>query len=241
MARTKRVRVTVDAGSRKKARAFMSVLKRSGRNHIAMTVPFGGRGAGARNTFKPEYKLTQGDWTGGNLPSFVGGGYIQLLNACTLGTDNFNRIGRRIKVTQIMFRAHAWMSPVANINGTAFRIMVICDRQPNGAVFTLADLLSNQGNATTAFNNLDNRDRFKVLWDKHDSLGGFTQAAPSSNSKNYNVYLSGKKLPNEETTYKGNAGTIADIATCAYYIVAFADTASTLTFQGTWRIRYTDA
>ena len=61
------------------------------------------------------------------------------------------------------------VAPGANVVDNMARIMIVYDRQPNGAIATIANILS--AATSVSFMNLDNRDRFKVICDIHFKLG----------------------------------------------------------------------
>ena len=125
---------------------------------------------------------------------------ISVLNDVAQGSSAITRIGRKILMKSILVQGSL-------TNSNAFgRILIVYDRQPNGALPAATDVLTS--NTMMAVQNLDNRDRFIILADifpyaQDESLAGEINGAPMC----YKRYIK----CNLETVYGGNAGTIADI------------------------------
>lgn len=171
---------------------------------------------------------------------------ITLLNGCQLGTSASTRVGRKICIKSIFMRGSLQKENPADGIGQTVRMMIVWDKQPNGAVISsITDLLVSA--STDALNNLSNRDRFIVLMDKvrdiNPSAGSYTGAAASFATQRVSLkkYLNVKL----DTIYNdGNAGTIADIATGALYLIVIGSVAAGTSDVDTnfnVRIRYTDA
>jgi hypothetical protein len=164
------------------------------------------------------------------------------LNLIAAGSSFFNRIGRRIELRSIDI-----CFQIQNISGVSrlvpadlLRIMVVYDRQTNGALPSISDIIqdtdSNANNLTNSMSgpNLNNRDRFMVLFDKRVQLpvtvlstgSGVTFPFPNStggaNTKDFGfgVHRYYRKLPKLITQYKADSTTpvIGDIATGGVYI-----------------------
>lgn len=177
--------------------------------------------------------------TGGD----AGAGNIELLNGVTLGTGATNRIGRRIKMKSILLR---WIFTLqASSDGLVgngmvpgfIRILIVMDMQANGATPAVSDILVNAGNvALVSPLNLDNRERFRVIYDK------FRLIDPQGPGNTiFNVY---KKLDNQVTFNAGNAGDQGDISTCAMWVISIvtpqAIAISSITGNLYSRIRFLD-
>lgn len=115
-------------------------------------------------------------WSTGNemSPSTVGS-----LFTPSLGTDIFNRIGKKVAVHKITIKGHISMEP--NITGASVlpefpcvRMILFINKQCNGATTNLVDLLSSGGNSGSAtihaFQNVNNFGRFRILKDKYFRL-----------------------------------------------------------------------
>ena len=130
------------------------------------------------------------------------------------------------------------------------RFMIVYDKQTNGVLPALTDLLSafsGIGNATARAidvnspNNLNNRDRFIVLADKR-----FTLQTGGPSSRHIKKY---KRL-NTSVAYKSGAtvGDVTDITSGGLYFIAYRDIdlvnttnpAAALAMTGDIRLRYQD-
>lgn len=82
------------------------------------------------------------------------------------GDAENNRIGRKINIRSIWLKGTIFL----NVSATAaaatdtVRMILVQDKQANGAVFTVADVLQNTD--YIGFRNLANTSRFNILWDK---------------------------------------------------------------------------
>lgn len=89
------------------------------------------------------------------------------LNVVTNGTEYYQRSGSKLSMTSLAVEADYSLAQT-DFSVVVLRIMVIYDRQVNGAYPAIADILSNNNSATVTFNsaiNIANRDRFLVLRD----------------------------------------------------------------------------
>lgn len=123
-------------------------------------------------------------------------GAAQPLNICIVGNGLQNRIGRMIRMRSIKidlalrpatsagYAVNASSYNIANTNilpDQAIRLMLVYDRQTNGAAVNYADVLATPGGAgvggasayvsVTSSNNLNNRSRFLTIYDKTYILG----------------------------------------------------------------------
>lgn len=180
-----------------------------------------------------------------------------LLNGLTLGTSAFQRIGNKIAMKSLywslavgMASADADPATDTNVNNVPVRLMIIYDKQTNGTLPVVGDLLSAfSGIANTTArtidvnspNNLNNRDRFIVLADKRFIL---QSGGPSSR------YIKKYKRLNTSVAYKSGAtvGDVTDITSGGLYFLAYRDTdlagvadpAPTVSLTGDIRLRYQD-
>lgn len=154
---------------------------------------------------------------------------ITLLNGLTQGDDISNREGRQIRLKSVD------ISQAYSMNGAAFgtiiRMMLVLDKQPNGAVFNSADLLQNTD--TVAFRQLDNRRRFLILEDRK-----YTISSTGPIIGYDRVY---KEIDIKTTYDDSNAGTIADIETNALYLLFISNEATNVPqVRVSARIRWLD-
>lgn len=176
------------------------------------------------------------------------GTIMALLNGCVAGSQNFNRIGRKICLKSLQIRG-VWQAGAATVNDTAVRMLIVYDKQPNGAAPTFANVISSQNIAGTVSSlvydmvNLDNRDRFEIIRDQmHVIQAGDISSGYFGSPSIVNVdhYV---KLGSRETVFNaGAAGTVGDIATGSLYVMFIASqaNASGANFVGSFRTRFED-
>ncbi|HUD45139.1 MAG TPA: capsid/nuclear shuttle family protein [Patescibacteria group bacterium] len=181
---------------------------------------------------------------------------FQAVNLPVEGASFYNRIGRKVMMKSLRLTGQYLVT--GNEVGVAeyLRVMVVYDRQTNGAYPVIGDLLANYDSAGTSTTNsqsglnMNNAERFTVLMDRRikipyntTDVGGI-QYEYLSNYANDNSgedrYI---KLNNMETHYKATAGTIGDIATGGLYIVTFGSVvAGSAGYAFNWnaRLRFHD-
>ena len=142
-------------------------------------------------------------------------GTSQLLNGVATGTDFTDRIGRKIILKSL--QVQGWVQPIDDSTGFALcRLLVVYDMQSNGAAPAITDILKS---ATSEANiNLNNRDRFKILFDKRFMIGKVTNTTTQTYAASptcFKVQLY-RKL-NLETLYNGTTNAVGSIATGAVY------------------------
>lgn len=168
-------------------------------------------------------------------------GSVTCLNLCDEGTGISQRIGRKICIKSVQVRGI--VRPVdATSSDNTTRIMLIWDKQVNGVIATISEILS----AATAhsFMNLDNRERFVVLMDKQFAVGRRSDASGNSGSPNVYAVNKYKKMPaGSITIYDGTGAGIADVNTGALYLVTIGSQAAAAgsVFSAACRVRYTDS
>lgn len=143
--------------------------------------------------------------------------------AITRGTDSINRIGDKINLRAILSRITI-SSPAANGLGDncMVRVMLVYDRQSNGAVADLGKLLANQTVAQSAMNS-DYAGRYRVIWDKLIPIISDTSKNNVMFSNN-NVFKTA--LP---VSYDASAGAITDVERGSLTLVAMYQVADTMT------------
>lgn len=177
-----------------------------------------------------------------------------LLNAVQTGAGFFNRVGSRIEMKSLHIRG--LINNVATGTQDQGRIIVIYDRQPNGAMPVISDILrarDQTGAATTSGTseiNLDNRDRFVIVRDYTVVLPSVTNTAgvltngpayPGDDEQlDVNIFI---RLKGLSTHYLSttNPATIADIGTGALscWFVSMNTNAAWQASLG-FRLRYHD-
>jgi len=167
-------------------------------------------------------------------------GTVTALNLCNEGTGVSQRVGRKICMKSVQVRG--WITQETAQQPCMVRIMLVWDKQVNGVIATIAEILS--AATSNSFMNLDNRERFVVIKDKHYTLGtrnstSGTAVADKSVSEPINIY---KKLPEGSfTIFDGTGAGIADINTGALYLVTIGSAADAGLAVLATRVRYTDS
>ncbi len=123
----------------------------------------------------------------------------------------------------------------ASATTSMVRLMIVLDKQCNGAVFSIADLLedSTVGDSIVSPRDVDNMNRFVVLSDKTYKLadGGGNQLIQ------FNIY----KRINLPIRYDGTGATVANMTSNALYLVSFSNEATnTPIITDFCRIRFID-
>lgn len=172
----------------------------------------------------------------------------------------YGRIANRTRGVTLDIRGYVNItgSNTAEYHLTVGRILVVYDRQPNGNLPSLTDILKDYAaNGTFATNelaklNLTNRDRFLILRDRQISLQplGINGGPPDNNNLylemdinasntngfNYHEYINLKGL---QTQYQSSSdGSVADISTGAYYIICVDPTSGSAAYQLVCQVRY---
>lgn len=180
------------------------------------------------------------------------GTQLALLNGCIPGSNNANRIGRKVNLKSLQVQGFIIPADLT-VNAGKFRMVIVYDKQSNGAAPTWANIMTSQSAAAvpvldSAYNamvNLDNRDRFEIIRDYKVDYAGINTTASQTYASSplcqvVDMYI---KLGNRETVYNaGTAGTIGDITSGALYVffIASQPNASGVTFNGSFRVRFTD-
>lgn len=143
---------------------------------------------------------------------------ITCVNALPTSTSASGKIGRRILMKSLQIRAHFEREDYNTATEKSIRLMVIYDRQANGTLPIMNDILT----ATTmvAMRNMSNVGRFYCLMDELYSVtsgngGNPAQTVTKFLKFNLPVYYNG-----------GTAGTIADIQTGSLLVIYFSDYAA---------------
>lgn len=159
-----------------------------------------------------------------------------LLNGTIPGTQNYNRVGRKIALSSLQFKGYVYPEALATgYPNYAVRVVIVYDNQSNGAAPTWANVVLSQDNAGTSSSavfdcyNLDNRERFNILHDFTIACPAYNSTATTADNNSFLIdeFINLHDIP---TIYNaGTAGTIADIQTGALY----AFWVSTLPFAAT--------
>lgn len=182
---------------------------------------------------------------------------ITPLNLIRTGSTFCNRVGRKVEMKSI--RITGQVSALrTSINEDYLRIMIVYDRQTNGTLPAIQDVIQTTdqaaANTSTAFSgiNLNNRDRFIMLRDTRIPMPQTTITAgvltnlgfsdPVTTLCNIDMYV---KLKNLVTQYKADSSpaVIGDIATGSLLLITLSDSLAGLegfVFEAESRLRYID-
>lgn len=149
-----------------------------------------------------------------DTPVFIGG--------LTQGTGRSERIGRKVHFKSLLMRFN--ISTTATIG--SYRLLVVYDKQANGAVPAITDILVST--AALAPMNLNNADRFVILFDC------------LINIQDINLQSVYRKI-NMERMHSGTTSAITDVTSGSFlYLKAPIKAADAATMDITFRFRYTD-
>lgn len=182
-----------------------------------------------------------------SLSTFNTTGSSQLLNALSQGTTATTRVGNEAIFKSIYMKATVYPGVTTGVTQN-IRVMLVLDKQPNGAAMPIVGATSTTGRllfatAGTCYPyvplDLFNKDRYVSLYDKVYAINPpFSTAAVQFEVKKY-INL-GKGI---QSIYNGNAGTIADLSSNALYLVICGDQPSgnnAMNIAGNIRLRYVD-
>lgn len=165
-------------------------------------------------------------------------GPITLLNGIATGDDLNSRDGRKLKIVSIHLstvnRLTATSSAAVDLN-----LWLVYDRRPGGALPVYSDIFDLTASHLL---NLNNRERFSVLWTSRTAVGPYSLVAPVLGSDAAKCIECFIDLSNDEvvTVFNGTGATIADIAYGAIYLVNRSITAITANCIYYSRIRFTE-
>lgn len=202
---------------------------------------FGALNRRGNRSSRPELKYV--DLAGTNVGTTATWSVV-LLNGLALGTDITARIGRKCCMKSILFRINHFNSLTASANysnGISGRCALVYDAQPNSGS-TPSGLTIFVANTPQTPNNLDNRDRFKIIADWTWQINAFVLTAGSalSTGNPQNVPRVIYRRLNHDMIFSGVGATQGDISTGAMYLVYISDAAGGAQLDFHSRIRFTD-
>jgi len=148
-----------------------------------------------------------------------------LLNPIGVGDGASARTGNDVQATSIQFRSRFSKNVTAGDAAPIIRHMIIWDRQPNGAVPAIADVLDNSTitSLTEAPYNENNQKRFKILYDNRFTLVvGSSVGDELSNQKLFQMKRSLSRI----VKYDDAAADITDLVSNSLLSVLISTTAS---------------
>ena len=173
------------------------------------------------------------------------------MNLIGQGTAYWERIGSKVNMQAVHIRGYIDnVQTGAGIPGL-MRMIVFYDRQPNGAACVYSDVIQGRTNAGVASVdgltglNIDNRQRFVIIYDKYMYAAGYNAGPPvvmegnnttgkdGNNEYIFNCYI---PLRNLVSIFKSSTLTIADISTGALGVF-FVDSNETNKRRAIWTSR----
>lgn len=213
-------------------RALLNKISRSSRTSstTSRSIAVGGW---AKPSFGGELKFVDTSFSSDPAAGSVAFTAGTLLNSLDVGAGGSQRVGRKVTIKSLLIRYQNKLAPTS-VGGSPIRILVVYDKQANGAAPAITDiLLTDSANSP---NNIGNSDRFVTLSDQITmpvSTGGEFQVS--------DVIF--KKL-NLETMFNANTdGGIDDITSGSIYmfVAQFGGiTVAAPDFSASCRVRYTD-
>lgn len=163
---------------------------------------------------------------------------ITCINLVQSGSGFFNRVGRRIEMQSIQVTGEVNQTETGTLYNDYARILVIYDRQTNGALPSYATIMASYDQSGTASTNYlsgvnpDERERFLVLMDQRlvlPSCPGGTGVTGATDGPavtfNINRFI---KMRNLTTHFKADSSpaVIGDVATGSVYLIGIGRAAS---------------
>jgi len=195
----------------KKTGAMITTRRQSAPMRTGGYLPlFGGYGTPRRSS-----KELKAKDTAASLAFSSDTGNVLLLNGVAVGTDFNSRIGRKFTMKSLLMRLSVFQGNDAAPVPAIARVIIVYDSQANATAPTIAMVLNTAlGTPTTRANNLDNRDRFKILLDVT------TEISPAGTQA---VFEKRYLRLDHETINGGTDATIGSITTGSLYLLAIGD------------------
>lgn len=196
--------------------------------------PYGGR---------QELKYVDTDLASGeNL--YDSTGFAECLNLIAVGDDNTSRDGRQVTIKSVQVKGL-----IQNFDATTgpsrARTMLVWDNANNSASTSAATLIAAVLTSASpyAFPLVDNQNRFTILWDSNEYIGGINTTATQTYAQTpvgcvIDVY---KKI-NQVTQYSGTTAAIGSIQNGALWLITIGNQSAGAgaVLNGQARVRFTD-
>lgn len=153
-------------------------------------------------------------------------GGVVMLNSMASGAGSNARVGLSVVIKNCSYRFELDLGPTPV--PTSGRVMLVWDKQPNGAAATYTQIFTTPNYLSFGLN--QNFDRFVILRNQQFSL---------SPNGNQSLFFEGFAKVNMKTTY-GPAAIPNSGALLAIFIADQAVAANAPLISGTWRVRYVD-
>jgi len=177
-----------------------------------------------------EFKSVDGTYSPGANTATA----VQLLNGIARGDEINERTGREVVLRSIEIKGYCQSTLETGLD-QEHRVMLVYDRQTNGAALTAAQVLA--AVSVNSPRNLENRRRFKIMFDRTFYIAAATKQGCRRTFKFY------RHLRHPVEFNAGDAGTVADITTGSLYFIVIGSQANDGTdgvVVYTSRVRYQD-
>lgn len=126
------------------------------------------------------------------------------------GTGESQRIGRQVTATRLNINGVFTLPASAAGTTDVVRMMVVQDKQCNGADFTSTDLLQVSNNFLS-YRNLENSKRFKVFLDKRFTMDAKMQISAATSGAVTQYFSESINLRDMVFEYSGTAGLVSEL------------------------------
>ncbi len=160
------------------------------------------------------------------------------LNIVPQGTTESQRVGRKMIIKKIGMRFLLQFNSSTTETADVVRIIVVLDKQANGAAFAITDVLETASEGS--FNNMANKNRFTILMDRYESINKINDIGTNINE--YTQSWSWFKSCDIPIEFDNSVTTGALTSQTSNNIAVFGITlnSTTLSLGYTCRIRYYD-
>jgi hypothetical protein len=157
-------------------------------------------------------------------------------------TTEDGRIGRQVFLKKVSLRFWAGLAGTNDIAATfdTVRIMLICDKQCNGANPSVTDVL--ESGDWMAFNNLANKGRFHTYFDKKimlNALAGGGNTTNNTRTAAVGKYFEKHVKLNLPIEYDSDTGAVTEIRSNNVFLLYITDQ-GLATVECSMRFRYSD-
>ncbi len=230
-------------GALPRPRLAMTPAQVAYRARLRMLRAGGRRTAMGRYVGRPSRELKFHDVTFDPAPA-VGGAFSSSLCIIGQGITESTRIGRKCVIRSIGWKGAMTLNPATSGGGTSdvVRMMLILDRQANGAVPVVLDVLETA--IWDSWNNLANSKRFKTLWNKVIVLNAMSGSGIGVEDTRLfgerTVLFKYWKKVNVVMEYSGATGAVGEIRSNNLIILTISSSALTAV-QSKIRLRFSDS
>lgn len=162
-----------------------------------------------------------------------------VFNRLTQGTDNFNRIGRQIRMKSFHWRANFTMNATPVVQYLKYYILIDKKHDASNTPFTISQYIN--ANEELSFRNIDFHKRFHTI---RQQVLTFSQTG-TNRGIHVEEYIDFDKMKDKElskTEFDGTGGTLGDISAYPLYVlvVSSAPVGQEIDMRSKGRMRFVD-